>query len=81
MVGLRQWAGSNQAVSGCGGRSGHVGGVIVLLLLFYIDALVLLIGAEINSEIDYQVLKVERGARDFRSLENSPRHKQAEMLG
>src|SRR5262249_13959227 len=34
---------------------GTVGGVAVLLLFFYIDALVLLIGAEINSEIDYEI--------------------------
>jgi membrane protein len=45
---------------------GTVGGVAVLLLFFYIDALVLLIGAEINSEIDFEVLKVKRGERDFR---------------
>ena len=32
-------------------------------------ALVLLIGAEINSEIDYEVLKVPRGARNFRLAE------------
>ena len=31
---------------------GAVGGVIILLFLFYVDALVLLIGAEINSEVD-----------------------------
>jgi uncharacterized BrkB/YihY/UPF0761 family membrane protein len=31
---------------------GAVGGVIILLFFFYIDALVLLIGAEINAEID-----------------------------
>jgi membrane protein len=31
---------------------GAVGGVIILLFFFYIDALVLLVGAEINSEID-----------------------------
>jgi membrane protein len=45
---------------------GTVGGVAVLLLFFYLDALVLMIGAEINSEIDYEVLGVERGCRDFR---------------
>ena len=39
---------------------GPVGGVAVLLLLFYLDALILLIGAEINSEIDYAALKVKR---------------------
>ena len=46
---------------------GTVGGVAILLLLFYFDAVVLLVGAEINSEIDYEVLKVARGSRDFRS--------------
>jgi membrane protein len=35
---------------------GTVGGVAILLLFFYVDALVLLIGAEINSEIDFAVL-------------------------
>jgi membrane protein len=44
---------------------GTVGGVAVLLLFFYLDALVLMIGAEINSEIDFEVLGVERGCRDF----------------
>jgi membrane protein len=44
---------------------GTVGGVAVLLLFFYLDALVLLIGAEINSEIDFEVLGVARGSRDF----------------
>ena len=44
---------------------GTLGGVAILLLLFYIDALVLLIGAEINSEIDFEVLGVRRGSRDF----------------
>jgi membrane protein len=48
---------------------GTVGGVAVLLLFFYIDALVLLVGAEINSEIDFEVLKVKRGTRDFRPAE------------
>ena len=48
---------------------GAVGGVAVLLLFFYIDALVLLIGAEINSEIDFEVLKIRRGARDFREAQ------------
>jgi membrane protein len=48
---------------------GSVGGAAVLLLLFYIDALVLLIGAEINSEIDFEVLKVPRGTRNFRIAE------------
>jgi membrane protein len=49
---------------------GTVGGVAVLLLFFYVDSLVLLIGAEINSEIDFEVLKVKRGTRDFRPAED-----------
>jgi membrane protein len=48
---------------------GTVGGVAVLLLFFYVDSLVLLIGAEINSEIDFEVLKIKRGTRDFRPAE------------
>jgi membrane protein len=49
---------------------GTLGGVAILLLLFYVDALVLLIGAEINSEIDFEVLKVRRGTRDLRRAED-----------
>jgi membrane protein len=44
---------------------GAVGGVAILLLLFYLDSAVLMIGAEINSEIDFEVLKVRRGTRNF----------------
>jgi membrane protein len=44
---------------------GTVGGVAVLLIVFYVDALALLIGAEINSEIDFEILGVPRGSRDF----------------
>jgi membrane protein len=44
---------------------GTVGGVAVLLLVFYFDAMALLVGAEINSEIDFELLGVQRGARDF----------------
>ncbi|HEX5245421.1 MAG TPA: YihY/virulence factor BrkB family protein [Tepidisphaeraceae bacterium] len=58
-----------------GGKSyartyGTVGGVAIMLLLFYLDALVMLLGAEINSEIDFEVLKVPRGTRDFRTPED-----------
>lgn len=48
---------------------GTVGGVVVLLLFFYVDAVVLLVGAEINSEIDFKVLGVDRGSRDYRAAE------------
>lgn len=48
---------------------GSVGGVAILLLLFYLDALILLIGAQINSEIDFDVLQVPRGSRNFRIAE------------
>jgi membrane protein len=44
---------------------GTVGGVAILLLFFYLDAVVLLIGAEINSEIDYIALNLPTGSRDF----------------
>ena len=44
---------------------GAVGGVAILLLFFYIDAVVLLIGAEINSEIDF-ARGIPRGTYDFR---------------
>ena len=37
---------------------GAVAGAVILLLFFYIDALVLLIGAELNSEIDFAVLGI-----------------------
>lgn len=45
---------------------GAVGGVAVLLLVFYLDAMVLLVGAEINSEIDFEVTGAPRGTTDFR---------------
>lgn len=44
---------------------GTVGGVAVMLMVFYIDAAVLLWGAEINSEMDFEMLKIKRGTRDF----------------
>jgi hypothetical protein len=44
---------------------GALGGAIAMLLFFYIDAVVLLIGAEVNSVIDYEILQVEPGTRDL----------------
>jgi membrane protein len=38
---------------------GAVAGVAILLLFFYIDASVLLIGAEINSEVDFAILGLQ----------------------
>jgi membrane protein len=37
---------------------GTVAGVAILLLVFYIDAIVLLVGAEINSEVDFVTLGI-----------------------
>ncbi len=39
---------------------GAVGGVAIMLLLFYLDALVLLVGAEINAEVDNAMRHVTR---------------------
>jgi len=44
---------------------GALGAGIVLLLFFYISMTMLLIGAEVNSVIDFAVLGVEPGCRDF----------------
>jgi membrane protein len=55
---------------------GTVGGVVILLLFFYVDAVVLLVGAEINSEIDFEVLGVPRGGRDFRKALRGPGEKE-----
>jgi membrane protein len=40
---------------------GTVAGLVILLLFFYIDALVLLVGAEINSEIDFAIAGLPKG--------------------
>jgi membrane protein len=42
---------------------GAVAGAAILLLFFYIDAVVLLVGAEINSEIDFAVLGLSAGGK------------------
>ena len=60
---------------------GNVGGVAILLVLFYLDALVLLIGAEINSEIDFEVLRVKRGSRDFLTAEDAQPPRAATSVG
>jgi membrane protein len=52
---------------------GNAGWVVILLVVLYLDALVLLIGAEINSEIDFAILKVPRGSRNFRQAEKGER--------
>lgn len=44
---------------------GAVGGVVILLLFFYLDAAVLLIGAEIDSEINYIAHDADEGETDF----------------
>jgi len=44
---------------------GALGAAIVMLLFFYINAVVLLIGAEVNSVIDFEVLNVKPGAADI----------------
>lgn len=51
-LGLK-WYISHFGASSYAKTYGAVGGVILLLLTFYLDALVLLIGAEINSEFDF----------------------------
>jgi membrane protein len=43
---------------------GALGGVIILLMSFYLYAVVFLIGAEINAEIDYAVLGLRPGSPD-----------------
>ena len=53
-----------------------LGGVIILLLMFYLYAVVFLIGAEINSEIDFEVM----GSTNDEPLDPLPRiHEREEM--
>jgi len=44
---------------------GALGAAIIMLLFFYINALVLVIGAEINSVIDFETLNIKPGATDI----------------
>ncbi len=52
---------------------GAVGGVVILMFLFYLSAIILLVGAEINSEVDYTAYSIPRGTRDFRPFEKAAR--------
>jgi membrane protein len=59
----------NRYINSFGAKSysatyGTVAGVAILLLFFYIDAIVLLIGAEIDSEIDFAMLGLPSTAAD-----------------
>lgn len=44
---------------------GTLGAAIILLLFFYLSAAVLLIGAELNSVLDFAVTQAKPGTRDF----------------
>jgi membrane protein len=44
---------------------GALGGAIIMLLFFYINAVVLLIGAEFNSVLDFETLNVKPGTADI----------------
>jgi membrane protein len=44
---------------------GALGGAIIMLLFFYINAVVLVIGAEVNSVIDFETLDVKPGTADL----------------
>ena len=49
---------------------GTAGGVVVLLIFFYLGAYVLLVGSEVNSEIDAAVLPAAPGTVDLRPAED-----------
>jgi membrane protein len=53
---------------------GALGGAIVLLLFFYINAVVLLIGAELNSVVDFEILNVKPGTADISQANVSAKH-------
>ncbi len=55
--------------SGYNKTFGPAAGIAILMLVFYLYGVVLLMGAEINSEIDYDRLGVPKGTRDFRKAE------------
>jgi membrane protein len=66
------------AISGYNRTYGALGGVVVLLFLMYLAATLLLVGAEINAEVDYAVLQVPRGTKDFRPAEREVRQRERE---
>jgi membrane protein len=57
---------------------GALGGAIILLLFFYINAVVLLIGAEVNSVIDFETLDVKPGAVDLTQAVAKAQYEQAD---
>ena len=59
---------------------GTVGGVAIVLLFFYLCGVVLLIGAEINSEIDFEVLGVPQGSKDFTKSHKPEKPKENETV-
>ena len=60
-LGFRVYLGGFGAAASYDRTYGAVGGMAILLLLFYVDALVLMIGAEINSEMDFALLGIPSG--------------------
>ena len=60
-LGFQLYLGTFNAADSYARTYGAVAGVAILMFLFYIDALFLLIGAEINAEIDFIRLGIKSG--------------------